>query len=196
MFYKVFLITHPSGFWWTNMPKRSKEQIDEDENKVILELKKNSKESIDSIARNCGFSRQKVWRIIKRLEKEKTIWGYHAIVDEDKLGVKQYLILMKRSNKPIAAEKLELVTKGKLKKQIENMGIDVEFNYYVHGDFDLVIGATTKNIKLMKRFCEVLNTVFNEYIADITILEVIFPLTKNGFSNPKINELHSYFLSD
>ena len=55
------------------MPKNSSEQIDVDEKKVIRELQRNSKESIDKIAKKCGFSRQKVWRIIKRLEKNKTI---------------------------------------------------------------------------------------------------------------------------
>ena len=46
------------------MPKSSQKQIDADEKKVIRELQKNAKESIDKIAKNCGFSRQKVWRII------------------------------------------------------------------------------------------------------------------------------------
>ena len=58
------------------MAKTSKKQIEEDERKIISELQKNAKESIDIIAKKCGFSRQKVWRIIKRLEKNKTIWGY------------------------------------------------------------------------------------------------------------------------
>ena len=51
------------------MPKSSKEHIDLDEKKVIGGLEKNAKESIDEIAKNCGFSRQKVWRVIKRLER-------------------------------------------------------------------------------------------------------------------------------
>ena len=66
------------------MPKSSTHQIELDEIKVIEELQKNSKESIDNIAKKCGFSRQKVWRIIKRLEKNDTIWGYHAVISEDR----------------------------------------------------------------------------------------------------------------
>ena len=57
------------------MPKSSQKQIDNDEKEVIRELQKNSKESIDKIAKRCGFLRQKAWRIIRRLEKDKTIWG-------------------------------------------------------------------------------------------------------------------------
>ena len=176
------------------MPKRSKKQIDEDENKVIRELQKNSKESIDAIAKNCGFSRQKVWRVIKRLEKNKTIWGYHAVVDEEKLGVKKYLVLMKRTNKPIPDEKLDLVIKGSVKDQVKKFNVHVDFTFYTHGDYDIAIGASTQNIKLMKKFCEVLNSAFNEYIADIKILEVIFPLTDSGFRNPKVEEFREFFI--
>jgi len=51
---------------------------------VIEQLQRNSNESIDKIAKTCGFSRQKVWRIIKRLENNKTIWGYTAVPDKEK----------------------------------------------------------------------------------------------------------------
>ena len=68
------------------MAKVSAKQIDIDERKVIAALQSNAKESIDVIAKQCGFSRQKVWRIIKRLEKNRTIWGYHAVVDSERYG--------------------------------------------------------------------------------------------------------------
>ena len=51
------------------MPRKSKAQIRDDEKKILKALQKNSKEGIDAIAKHCGFSRQKVWRIIKQLEK-------------------------------------------------------------------------------------------------------------------------------
>ena len=51
------------------------EPITEDEKKVLDALEKNGKESIDDIAKRCKFSRQKVWRIIKHFEENKTIWG-------------------------------------------------------------------------------------------------------------------------
>jgi len=56
------------------MAKNSKKQIEEDEIKVIAELQKNSNENIGTIAKKCGFSRQKAWRIIKRLEKSQHAW--------------------------------------------------------------------------------------------------------------------------
>ena len=58
-----------------------------DEKSVLEELKKNAHDSINEIANRCGFSRQKVWRIIKNLEEERTIWGYTAIVNNQKKGL-------------------------------------------------------------------------------------------------------------
>jgi DNA-binding Lrp family transcriptional regulator len=66
------------------LAKSSKEQIEQDQNKLLSELMKNSNENIDTIAKNCGFSRQKACRMIKQLEAKKLIWGYTAIVDEQK----------------------------------------------------------------------------------------------------------------
>ena len=66
------------------MAKNSIRQIEEDEKQILLELSKNANKSINEIAKTCGFSRQKVWRIIKNLEKNNTIWGYVAVIDEEK----------------------------------------------------------------------------------------------------------------
>ena len=56
-----------------NYDKKSRDQIDPDEKKLLSELVKNSNEKIDSIAKQCGFSRQKAWRIIKNLEEKGVI---------------------------------------------------------------------------------------------------------------------------
>ena len=67
-------------------------QIEEDEKKIIKELQNNANKSINEIAKKCGFSRQKVWRIIKNLENNNTIWGYVAVTNEEKLDHKEYIV--------------------------------------------------------------------------------------------------------
>ena len=57
------------------MAKSSNEQIEQDEKKLLSELMKNSKENIDMIAKHCGFSRQKAWRMIKQLENNQKNLG-------------------------------------------------------------------------------------------------------------------------
>ena len=59
----------------------SKKQIGVDEKKVLTELQKNARESVDKLSERCGFSRQMISGIIERLEENKTIWGYNVVMD-------------------------------------------------------------------------------------------------------------------
>lgn len=178
------------------MPKSSKEQIDLDEKKVIKELEKSAKKGIDEIAKNCGCSRQKVWRIIKRLEKNKTIWGYHAVVDNDKVGLKRYFVLIKRTKKPFSKEHIDSIIKRELKPELAERGITVDNVSYVHGNFDGIYEIRASNVMQVKKFVETFYNLAGEYISDIQTLEVIFPIEKNGFVNPNIKELKEIFLTE
>ena len=175
------------------MPKASREQIADDEKKIIRELQKNSKESIDKIAKKCGFSRQKVWRIIKRLEKNKTIWGYSVVADGPKLDMKQFFILMKRRNIAISKEDLNLIVSRGLKNKLANMGVDAIGSYFVHGSFEWVVLIDAPNVIYAKKFVEMFMSRFKDYISDIQILEVIFPVQINGIDNPNMEEFLNFF---
>jgi len=177
------------------MSKSSKEQIIDDEKKVIRELKKNAKASIDSIGKNCNFSRQKVWRIIKRLEENKTIWGYSSVFYDEKINLKRYFILFKRTSKPVPKEKIEIITKGKLKEQALKLGVGVESSYFIHGSYDWFVCITANTIKQVKIFLKLFNNFFSEgYIADTEVLEVIFPVEINGISNQNTKEIEEFFM--
>jgi DNA-binding Lrp family transcriptional regulator len=174
------------------MPKSSQKQIDEDEKKVIRELQRNSKESIDTIAKKCGFSRQKVWRIIKRLEKNKTIWGYHAIVSNEKINMKSYLMLIKRTNEPIGPAIHKIIKKSieEIAKKIE---VNVQINSYLHGIYDWMFYFNAEDIRHAKKFSEILTHEFSKFIGEIHILEEIFPLKKCESLNPDIKKLEDFF---
>ena len=177
-----------------SMPKTSREQIANDKKKILQELQKNSKESIDKIAKKCGFSRQKVCRVIKRLEKDKTIWGYHAVVDDNKIGLQQYFVLIKRTSKSFSKEHIDSIIKRVINPEIAKMGIIVENISYVHGAFDGIHIIRASNVVQVKKYCEILNKLSNGYISDMKILEELFPIKKNGIVNPNIEELKDTFL--
>ena len=80
------------------MIKSSKEQMQKDAKVVLAELQKDSHKNIDLIAKSVGFSKQKVWRIIKQLEKDRLIWGYSAITDVEKQELEKYILFFKRSS--------------------------------------------------------------------------------------------------
>jgi len=178
------------------MPKSSGEQIADDENRILMELQNNSKESIDKIAKKCGFSRQKVWRVIKRLEENNTIWGYHAVVDDDKVGLHQYYVLIKRTNKAFSKEHIESIVNRVIRTEIAKIGVIVENASYVHGDFDGIHIIRARDVVQVKRYCEILSNLSKGYISHITILEELFPIEKNGIVNPNIEELKDIFLTE
>ena len=173
------------------MPKSSKEKIDIDEKKIIIELQRNSKENIDAIAKRCGFSRQKVWRIVKRLEKNKTIWGYSAIIDEEKLNIKRYIMLIKRSSAPATKAFDKIIDLTAHKKGLE-IGVEIECSSYLHGEYDWMIIFTTNDIKNAKRFNEIVNKEYNNIIREIHIIEDIFSVKKCGQVNPELNKLKEF----
>ncbi len=174
------------------MAKSSKKQIDQDEKRVIEQLQRNSNESIDKIAKTCGFSRQKVWRIIKRLENNKTIWGYTAIPDKEKQGVRHYVMLIKRSNVP-AGEVVGEIIEGFKKYAGKNLGIFVQTACMLQGEYDALLCFTARDISVAKRFTEYINKKYSSYIRDIMMLEDIFSVKISGMINPRVDELKEFF---
>ncbi len=174
------------------MAKSSKKQIDQDEKRVIEQLQRNSNESIDKIAKTCGFSRQKVWRIIKRLENNKTIWGYTAIPDKDKQGVRHYILLIKRSNQPVA-EILDSVLDSFKKYSGKNLGVFVQTASVLQGEYDLMLCFTAKDITIATRFTELIKKKYAAYIGEMTMFEDIFSIRISGMMNPKVDDLKEFF---
>jgi DNA-binding Lrp family transcriptional regulator len=174
------------------MAKSSKKQIDQDEKKVIEQLQRNSNESIDKIAKTCGFSRQKVWRIIKRLENNKTIWGYTAVPDKEKQGVHHYILLIKRSNEP-AVDIIGDVIDAFKKYVGKNLGVFVQTACLLHGEYDGLLCFTAKDIGVAKRFVELINKKYSAYLNNTILLEDIFSVKLCGMMNPKVDDLKEFF---
>jgi len=174
------------------MAKSSKKQIDEDEKKVIEQLKKDSKISIEKIAKKCNFSRQKVWRIIKKLDTDNTIWGYTAITDYEKLDLKHYTALFKRTTAPLSKDVINEVTKNYLEDRFPEGNISIENVLYLHGEYDWLISFTAPNVKMMKKFCDILMNVFSSFIERYTVLETMIPIRKQGLKNPVANKMGEF----
>jgi DNA-binding Lrp family transcriptional regulator len=166
------------------MARSSLNQIEKDEIKIISELRKNARESIDKIAHRCKFSRQKVWRIMNKLEESKKVWGYAAVTDDEKLGLKKFFILIKRTTTPLSNELAEKIISREIEKKAQEDGILVDSSFFVHGKYDWVICFTAKNIKHAKKFSDLLQKGYHGYIAEIILLENLFPIRYNGIINP------------
>ena len=176
------------------MPKSSLIQIQEDEKNILEELRKNASMSVNEIAKKLGFSRQKVWRIIKNLEKDKTIWGYTAIVDDIRMGQKKFCILLKKAPVRITDEKLNVVIDRDLVKIAKRNRVTLESTYFFNGIYDGQICVIAENIMQVKNFiADMQKKIGVEYFKEADILEVLVPIQIRGFNNPNLTKLKEYF---
>jgi Lrp/AsnC family leucine-responsive transcriptional regulator len=173
------------------MGKSSKEQRAKDEGKVLAELQKNSNESIDTIAKHCGFSRQKVWRIIKHLEDNKIIWGYTAVVDEERTSLKHFVLLVKRNMVPLDASYKKEVILEKLDDYLPGL-VRIEDIFFTHGSFDVVVTFYGPDIISAKKFVQEIYKRIGKYLGEYLLLETVFPIRKKGIKNPQIKQLVNY----
>jgi len=175
------------------MPKASEKQIEIDERKVIDQLRNNSNKSINEIAESLGFSRQKVWRIVKKLEKDNIIWGYGAVIDEEKLDLRYFILLLKKNAVPMKSGAIQNITSREIEKEIKEMGCDMVSSFYTHGFYDWVILFTAPNTIQAKKVSEIFLSRYYEFLTEIKILETIFPVKIKGKVNPNIKKLNDLF---
>ncbi len=170
------------------MSKSSTQQLVQDEQKILDVLRTNANESVDAIAKKCGFSRQKVWRIIKKLEKNKIIWGYTAICDDESCNLKHFTMLIKRTTIPLDQKTLQEILKTRLDNLIPSSVIQIENIEYLHGCFDAILTFLAEDLVTAKKFCEQFNKRFNKYLAGVELLEGILIIRKQSIRNPRLKE--------
>jgi len=170
------------------MAKSSNQQLLKDEKEILDVLRTNANESIDVIAKKCGFSRQKVWRIIKKLERQKTIWGYTAICEDENYNLKHFTMLIKRTTKPIDEKILTEILTTRLDDLLPDSEIKIINIEYVHGYYDGVFTFLADDLITAKKFCERFLERFNLYIGSFELLEGIFFIRKQMLRNPQLKK--------
>lgn len=174
------------------MARKSAEQIRKDELKVLKSLKQNARGSIENISKKYEFSRQKVWRIIKRLEQNKKIWGYFTVTDDKKLEQKRFIILIKRSTEPVD-DAIQKIIDFTMEDHSDKIDIDVVCSSYLHGHYDWMFIVTSHDMKNVKRFTHLLSKEYQLWISEILVLQNIFPVKKCGIFNPNMEEIKELF---
>jgi Lrp/AsnC family leucine-responsive transcriptional regulator len=165
---------------------------DEDTVKILTALQKNSKNSYDLIAHRCGFSRQKVWRVIKQLEENNIMWGYTVVSDEQKQGLQKFVLLIKRSLQKLEEKTADIIASNKLEADYLKMGITIESSYYLHGEYDWVLIFTTKNLKYAKKFSNLLMEMYPGVILKVNLMQVLYTKRTHHIFNPETQKLKDF----
>ena len=173
------------------MAKSTKDQREQDENKLLLELMKNSKENIDAIAKNCGFSKQKAWRMIRQLEREQKIWGYSAVVDNKKQRLCKFILFFSRSQIKHDPKDIDDIVKNLLAPVKKDLGVTMVSSYYIHGQFDWMMIFTAEDIMHAKKFADAILQRFPGR-QSINISQILYTVRENYLPNPNIQEMKEY----
>jgi len=169
------------------MPKSSKTIIEADEKKIIEQLINDSRQSPYEIAKKLGFSRQKVWRTIKKLEKDKVIWGYTTVIDENSIGYNSYYALA-RAKAPFS-DVIDSCIKKLKQRNVEKININLLGCFYLNGTYDWLVIFSAENIMDAKKFCGYMQNEYGNQLDRIELLENVFSLLSFGKINPNIEKI-------
>jgi DNA-binding Lrp family transcriptional regulator len=172
------------------MVKSSREQIQKDEMKVLLELMVNAKGNVEEIAKSCGFSRQKVWRIIKQLEERKLIWGYSTVFDYQKVGLQHFILLLKRTTIGLPDNEKKRIIDREIIGIAKKYGMIIENSAYLHGQYDWMVTCLAPNVVVVKKFADEMNRNYPDFLENLLILQSLGFFTKNYIVNPEREKLH------
>jgi len=171
------------------MSKTSFKKQKADEMKIINELARDGNVNMNDLAKEMGCSRQKVWRIINRLNDNGTIWGTTAIADMEKTSIKKYLVLVKWAMHPMCSDILAILKRGD-----SDSRYNIKSSYFTHGAFDWAFVISTNNIIGMKRFCNHLFMALPDFISDVQTSEILVPVRVHTIDNPNPDKLSEYYL--
>jgi DNA-binding Lrp family transcriptional regulator len=173
------------------MSKSSEEKMKKDRKKVIDVLGQHARDNIEELAKRCGFSRQKMWRIIKDLENEKLIWGYSAITDGTLRELNHFVLLLKRSTIPLDNATRKDALKSILDDFVSEQ-LKIENIYFTHGVYEGVITFYATDLIFAKKFVDELFKRIGEYFNAHLLLQTLIPLRLHGIKNPNMKKLAEY----
>jgi DNA-binding Lrp family transcriptional regulator len=142
--------------------------LDETDEKILRNLLVDARQSARQLALNLGMSTVTVLSRIKKMEKEKVIHGYTAIIDHEKIGYTLTAIIeiMAKNDKIIDIEK-EI-------SKFENVcGV-----YDITGSTDTIIIAKFKDRNELSKFVKGLTSIPN---VENTITHVVLNTAKEDF---------------
>ena len=151
-------------FIFTHIPLMSLDKIDEEILKILM---KDARLSARQIAIKLKMSTVTILTRIKKLEKEKIIKGYTALIDHEKIGYDLTAVI------EITAKKDILGIEEKLEKMENVCGV-----YDITGETDTVIIAKFRGRNELSNFVKTISRLEN---VENTITHIVLNTVKEDF---------------
>jgi len=160
-------------------------------NEIIHALLTDPRKSASEIADELNTYRQKVWREIKKLEEKKAIWGYTAIINEEKIDWKSFIILIKM--KPISKKQVDLELRSLGENKPKKLNIRLLDFFYINGTYDWIIIFAAENWAAARKYYDFVRIKYRQFLREKPeLIEIIFSLVRYGKKNPEIEKLKEF----
>lgn len=159
------------------------------DNEILRALLKDPTKSLRIIAKELKSYRQKIWRKKNKLEEDKVIWGYTAIVDEEKIGHVLFLMFIKM--KPMTKEIADTL-KNRLIKQVQKrQNVRLITVLFVNGEYDWIVEFSAPDHTTARRYYDSVRQAYDKYLIDKPlVVDVNFCPVREGKINPNIDKLY------
>lgn len=163
------------------MPKISKRQKMNDELKVMAELKKHPSFSVQELSERLGFSKSKVYKILRKFNNKKDQGNLGLFSVNNSSSKRKFLILAKKNSKHFFEEPFPKIINTSLKNYSLRNGIDLDSCIMTNGLSDWIFCISTDDILRTMLFCKFLKNNFQDYILDIQVVELLRSMSMNDY---------------
>ena len=147
--------------------------------------------SAREVAKKLGSYRQKIWRQKKKLEDDKVVWGYTAIVDEMTMKRVLYIVLLKL--KPMSSELADVIIERLTTGRPQRENVRLITSLYLNGEYDWLVMFSAPNHAMARRYYDSLRLSYAEHLIEKpVIVDVNFTVVREGKLNPKLEELRDF----
>src|SRR3989344_1411158 len=133
-------------------------KLDKKDQLLLFELDRNSRQSINDLAKRTHLSRDVVAYRMKQLERQGVIRGYITLIDFTKLGYQGIRLYLKLQNTTREIE--EKIIQEFLKEK------NIITAYRTDGKYDLAIGFLVKDLREYQRTYEAILQKYRRYIIE------------------------------
>lgn len=161
-------------------------KIDKIDKKIIYELDRNARRSVNKIAKKLKLKRETVSYRIKQLEKNKIIKGYYTLIDYSKLGYILIRLYFKFQDTTLEIEKEIIDYLVSLKSTLTV--------YKIEGDWDLAMGFLVKSLDEFDKIYREFQSKYRKFIHshNITVFLEYKHFFRNYLVDEKLRDYSSY----